>query len=104
MILYLHSYFGQDGFSILGVYRAPCDGTYEFTVHIQTFEETYYQLSVEGVAYYIDNYFAEHYTSGTVMVELTAGNDVDVYTGIDSSEIRGSPYYLSSYFSGKRVF
>ena len=85
-----------------GTYRAPYDGFYLFGVQLQTSSTSSNigtQIRVNGTIVYADTAENGNYKPVTLILELTAGQVVDVYkVGVDTTD--GEPDLLRSYFFG----
>ena len=85
-----------------GTYTAPYDGVYLFGVQLQTSSTSSNigsQIRVNGTIVYADTAENGNYKPVTLILELTAGQVVDVYkVGVDTTD--GEPGLLRSYFFG----
>ena len=85
-----------------GVYTAPYDGFYLIGVHLQTSStsgDIGFTIRVDGSNYYADYAVYAEYKSATLVIQLEAGQEVDVNeTG--NSAIDGQSGLLRSYFFG----
>ena len=90
-----------------GMYTAPYDGIYQFSVHLQNSDYTMIEIYVDGSqsGSHNDNYgYSDvYYRSTTLLLELRAGQTVHVGTGSSSGGALGSSSYLYSYFSGHQI-
>ena len=88
-----------------GAYTAPYDGIYLIGVHLQatsTSGTIGFQIRIDGTNYYADTWVVAEYKSATMIIQLEAGQAVDVMES-GSSTIDGQSGLLRSYFFGHLI-
>ena len=86
-----------------GYYTVPYDGIYQFHAQVQASSSTVLiELRVDGgaVGSHADGPFHDGYRSATVLLQLEAGQEVNVF---QKGGAFGYPIYLTTYFHGYMV-
>ena len=84
-----------------GIYTVPYDGIYQFHASAQSDNDEVLniQIHVDGsvTGSHSDGYNHENYRSATILLQLEAGQEVNVY---QANGVYGSTSYLFTYFHG----
>ena len=94
---------GDNYDSSTGIYTAPCDGVYQFSVHITSSGSVNIEMFLNGSQQgtHKDNYRVGYYRATTLLQPIAAGDTFYVSHG--NVYALGSATYLYSYFSGYLV-
>ena len=87
-----------------GIYTVPCDGIYQFHASAQSNDDNVLNIQIHVddsvTGSHSDGYNHENYRSATVLFQLEARQEVNVY---QANGVYGNTIYLMTYFHGYMI-